>query len=151
MDIEKIRSDLMRVGLRLTPQRLAIVRYLAGTGAHPSARQVFDEVRERYPKISLATVYNTVALLIRLGHLKILEVAEKRRLEVNLSPHINLICLRCHKIQDLPGTLTLPGAEACQQLGFTVMDYRLEYLGLCADCAKEEEQEVRQPGSGNLT
>lgn len=140
MDLKRIKTDLANVGLRLTPQRLAILKYLAGTGAHPSARQVFDEVREEYPKLSLATVYNTVSLLIRLGHLKVLEVAEKRRLEVNLNPHINLICLKCNKIQDLPSTISLPGAEACQELGFTVSDYRLEYLGLCADCRREEEK-----------
>lgn len=140
MDLKRIKTDLANVGLRLTPQRLAILKYLAGTGAHPSARQVFDEVREEYPKLSLATVYNTVSLLLRLGHLKVLEVAEKRRLEVNLNPHINLICLKCNKIQDLPSTISLPGAEACQELGFTVSDYRLEYLGLCADCRREEEK-----------
>lgn len=145
MDLQRIKTDLMNVGLRLTPQRLAILNYLANTGAHPSARQVFDEVREQYPKLSLATVYNTVSLLVRLGHLKVLEVAEKRRLEVNLTPHINLICLKCNKIQDLPETLSLPGAEACQELGFTVSDYRLEYLGLCADCRREEEKNSLGP------
>ncbi len=144
MDIDQIKQDLMQAGVRLTPQRQTILTYLANTGAHPSARQVFDEVRELYPKISLATVYNTVSLLVRLGHLKVLEVAEKRRLEVNLKPHINLICLKCQRILDLPGDLNLPNASICHDMGFAVIDYRLEYLGLCADCRREEEQAQSQ-------
>ncbi len=148
MDVERIKQDLLSAGVRLTPQRQAILAYLATTGTHPSARRVFDEVRELYPKISLATVYNTVSLLIRLGHLKVLEVAEKRRLEVNLQPHINLICLRCQRIQDLPEPLTLPGAYVHQELGFAVLDYRFEYLGLCAECRRQEENQL--PGNPGL-
>ena len=58
---EKYRN----VGLKLTPQRLAILNYLEGNKEHPSAEDVYKAVSRKFPTMSLATVYNTLESLKR--------------------------------------------------------------------------------------
>ncbi len=45
-------------GLKLTPQRLAILEYLDGNTSHPSAEDIYISVKEKFPTMSFATVYN---------------------------------------------------------------------------------------------
>ncbi len=127
-------ADLQAAGVRLTPQRRAILAYLASTGEHPSARQVYVEVKKGHPDLSLATVYNTLGLLVRLGHLKVLDFEPDNRYETNTAPHINLICTVCGKIQDFAGRATVTAEEVLAKAGFQVLDNRLDFLGLCAEC-----------------
>ncbi|MDD3580619.1 MAG: Fur family transcriptional regulator [Desulfobacca sp.] len=131
---KRMEAALRAAGYRLTPQRAAILAYLAATGSHPSARQVYDEVRQTYPGLSLATVYNTLGILVKSGLLKVLEFELDNRYETNLTPHINLICTRCGKIQDLVAPLPISAEHLADKVGFQVLDYRMEYYGLCPDC-----------------
>ena len=122
-------------GFRITQQRKAILKVLASTDAHPSARQVFKEARKEYPGISLATVYNTLDTLVKRGLIKVMDYQYMdNRHETNLDPHINLICTECGKIQDFGKGLTIPKEKVKKSLGFEVQEYRMEYYGLCADC-----------------
>jgi len=54
-------------GMKLTPQRLAILTYLEGNTAHPSAEEIYAAMSERFPTMSFATVYNTLNLLVEKG------------------------------------------------------------------------------------
>ena len=134
LDREKVISELQRAGIRLTPQRRAILDYLASTDSHPSAHQIFQEVQKTHPDISLATIYNTLKRLVDLGLLKVLEVEPDNRCETNLSQHINLICDICGKIQDMEGGLTIKSEEVLHRFGFQVLDSRMEYHGVCSAC-----------------
>lgn len=134
LNLEKVINAFQAAGFRLTPQRRAILEYLAATGVHPSANQIFQEVKKTHPDISLATIYNTLGTLVQLGHLKILEIEPDNRYETNVKQHINLICSVCGKIQDLEGDLTISPAEVLHRVGFRVLDSRLEYQGVCSAC-----------------
>ena len=59
--------DLKRAGLKLTPQRIAIVRLFASDESHPTAQDLFERLRPRFPSMSFATVYNTLDALARAG------------------------------------------------------------------------------------
>lgn len=141
--IEALRA----AGYRLTRQRRAILAYLGTTNSHPSARQIFQEVRKIHPGLSLATVYNTLGVLVDRGLIKVLEFELDNRYEVNLNPHINLICTLCGKIQDLTGEIPCIPEKIEEQVGFQVMDYRLEYYGICPEC---REKGVDQGLNNNL-
>ena len=54
-------------GCRLTPQRLALLRILSKSAGHPSAEQIFEQIRADYPTTSLATIYKTLSLLKDMG------------------------------------------------------------------------------------
>jgi len=128
---------LRAAGFRITRPRRAILQYLASTDTHPSARQIFQAVRPTHHGLSLATVYNTLGMLVQQGLIKLLEFEMDNRYENNLAPHINLICTCCGKIQDLEGGLPSPPEQVTEQVGFQVLDYRMEYYGICRECREK--------------
>lgn len=140
LDREKVISELQRAGIRLTPQRRAIIDYLASTDNHPNAHQIFQEVQKAHPDISLATIYNTLKKLEGLGLVKMLEVEPDNRWETNLNEHINLICTICGKIQDMEGSLTINSEEVLHRFGFQVLDSRMEYHGVCSACRDRQKR-----------
>ena len=98
-------ESLKDAGYRVTSQRRIICEYLAETDQHPTPYQVFAGISQVHPEISRATVYNTLNVLSQLG--AIVEIASVRTtptMTPNPEPHINLICLRCHRIDGLPST-----------------------------------------------
>jgi len=125
---------LRQAGYRLTPHRRAILTFLATTDNHPSARMIFEAVRQSHPGLSRATVYNTLGLLVRLGQIKVLEFDPENRHEKNLQLHLNLICTQCSKIQDFEENLPASDEILLTERGFLVVDHRLEYYGICLEC-----------------
>ncbi len=136
---ENIVKAFREAGYRITRQREIVFDLLAkAKGRHPSARQIFDDLRESHDNVSVATVYNTLGALTRLGLIKVIEFESgDNRHETNLEPHINLICLSCNSIRDLDIGPPIHVECARKQLGFTVKDFRLEYYGHCSECAGE--------------
>ncbi|RME47416.1 MAG: transcriptional repressor [Chloroflexi bacterium] len=136
MDVDAVVNRLRESGYRLTPQRLAIFRALAASREHPSAQMLYEELREAFPMISLATVYSTLELLKEMG--EIVEVGfsdEGRRYEPNLHPHVNLVCVQCGKIQDFDAVAMSPIEQAvADRSGYQIHGSRVEYFGLCPDC-----------------
>ncbi|MHA1730432.1 MAG: Fur family transcriptional regulator [Promethearchaeota archaeon] len=63
MDVDEVVNLLKSRGLKVTPQRVALFRYVLQRHDHPTAEQVFGEVRKEFPGISLATVYKTLGLM----------------------------------------------------------------------------------------
>ena len=135
---EKARNmerALRAAGSRISSQRRAIIDYLASATSHPSARQIFHEVRKNHPNLSLATVYNTLGVLIRMSLIKVMQFdVTDNRYEPNVAPHINLICTSCGRIEDLGQGVPVQPEEIREKVGFEVLDSRLEYYGLCAKC-----------------
>lgn len=140
-----LTSALQSGGYRLTPQRLAICRYLAASREHPSPGQVYEQARNEHPAISLATVYNTLEVLRDLG--EIVEIpggAEGVRYETDLSLHANLICMQCGGIVDLPLDCLSAAETAIRAASdFELRRLRLDGFGLCSAC-----QRRRTPASG---
>lgn len=138
-DMEQMKKGLRAAGCRITRQRKAILNYLATTNSHPSARQVYREARKEYPGLSLATVYNTLDKLIRLGLIKVLDFQSMdNRHENNMEPHVNLICTICGSIQDFEEKITVGPDAVKEKAGFAVQDCRMEYYGICAECSDKE-------------
>ncbi len=138
-EITRTRNEMERAlrvaGRRITEQRKVVLDYLADTKEHPSANQVYQEARKRYPGLSLATVYNTLEALVKIGIIKVIEFnAMDNRHETNLTPHVNLICTVCGKILDFEEGFNVNPEMARAKLGFEVKDYRMEYYGTCAEC-----------------
>lgn len=129
-------EDALRAGgLRLTRQRRLILEYLTSIDSHPSARQLFAWAGQRDPSLSLATVYNTLGILVQLGLLKLIEFESlDNRYDINTTPHINLICTVCGEIQDWEEYVTAPLDSIREKSGFEVLDHRLEYYGFCQAC-----------------
>ena len=99
LDTSDLPSVLRSHGLRVTPQRLAVLAALQATPDHPSAEEVFEEIREKMPSVSLATVYNALGELRRVGQLRALPVSGRVRYDLaSRGPHNHLVCESCQRI-----------------------------------------------------
>ncbi|GIV78376.1 transcriptional repressor [Litorilinea aerophila] len=138
-------NALKQAGYRITPQRRIICEYLAQTHSHPTPYQVYEELSREHPDISRATVYNTLNTLQELG--VIVEIgfgAGHSHYETNPAPHINLICLRCHKIIDYEGPLPALGDEEwmARETGFQPVAAKVEVVGFCRECRERKKAEI---------
>ena len=135
-----LSSTLKQAGMRLTPQRLAICELLSETHTHPTAAAIFEQVRTQYPSLSLMTVYNTLNTLVDLGAVNALGNAgdDTIHYDGNTSPHINLACISCKKIEDIDSTKVAElDGEVSSTSGFKVIGASLLYYGLCPECQKQ--------------
>ena len=135
--VAKLRAQ----DLRITPQRLAILRILAASEGHPSIEEIFDRMKVDFPTMSLATVYKTMTLLKELGEVLELGFPEGvNRYDGNKPyPHPHVICLKCKKIMDPElGNLQHLAKAAGQQTGFRILNHRLDFFGLCPECQEKE-------------
>jgi Fe2+ or Zn2+ uptake regulation protein len=109
--IARMIAGVRAAGLKLTPQRLAIVRELAEDESHPTAQELFERLRPALPTMSFATVYNTLDTLSSAGLCAALSLSPgSGRFDPNMDPHHHLVCDRCGSVRDLP-TLDLATAE----------------------------------------
>ena len=97
-----VLADLKRAGLKLTPQRIAIVRELAEDRSHPTAHELFERLRPAFPTMSFATVYNTLDALAKLGLVGSLRLGSAVRYDPNTELHHHAVCDRCGAVIDLP-------------------------------------------------
>lgn len=103
MDVQEAERLLRANKCSLTPQRRAILRYLAGNTAHPTAAQILDAITSEFPISSRATVYNTVALLRELGVLREVRLpGRESRFDPNGEAHHHFLCTDCEALIDVP-------------------------------------------------
>ena len=134
---EELVNKLREREYRLTPQRIALVRLLATSDGHPSASQLYDQIKEQFPTTSLATVYKTLNVLKEMD--EVLELGFSNgdnRYDGNKPyPHPHLICIRCQKILDPEVSLAQNLIqEVTQSSGYQIVGHRLDFYGLCPDC-----------------
>ena len=133
--IEQIIASLRDEGFRITPQRMAIVDYLLKTEDHPSADLIHKVVRKRYPMVSLSTVYKTLDLLKEKKLVNEIEVEGEARFDAHTDEHINLVCLKCGKIDDVDeGTLKDIQIKAAKKSKYLILKSNFELHGYCSSC-----------------
>ncbi|AWI11670.1 peroxide-responsive transcriptional repressor PerR [Caldifermentibacillus hisashii] len=133
--------DTLKVsGVRITPQRHAILEYLINSMAHPTADEIYKALEGKFPNMSVATVYNNLRVFKDVGLVKELTYGDSSsRFDFTTHDHYHAICESCGKIVDFQ----YPGLDEVEQFashvtGFKVSHHRLEVYGLCPDCAKKE-------------
>ena len=125
---------LKELGLRATPQRLAILRLLEGNISHPSAEELYNSIKPDFPSLSLTTVYNTLDSLSDAGVIQEISIdSERRRFDPNPKPHNHFFCNKCRKVFDLD--IYLLSLSLPQQVGdFWVEGASVYFYGQCSDC-----------------
>jgi Fur family iron response transcriptional regulator len=124
-----VSATLRAHGIQPSAQRLAVAEYVLHTDAHPSADQVFAEVRSRVPMISRATVYNTLNLFVRRKLLRQLVLAEgKVVFDPHLAPHHHFVDDATGAIHDVPwDALDVRRVDALK--GVQVREYQVVLRG----------------------
>lgn len=140
--LDQMLTKLRENDLRITPQRLAVLRILAKSQGHPTVERIYDQVRVDFPTTSLATVYKTIVMMKNLG--EVLEIGfsdESNRYDGNRPhPHPHLICSRCKLIIDPDlASLNAMTLELSKETGFKIESHRLDFFGVCPECQTKGE------------
>ncbi|WAA08778.1 peroxide-responsive transcriptional repressor PerR [Fervidibacillus albus] len=138
--LKEALDTLKESGVRITPQRHAILQYLIDTKSHPTADEIYKALEGKFPNMSVATVYNNLRVFREVGLVKEMTYGDaSSRFDFTTHEHYHAICESCGKIVDFQ----YPGLDEVEQFaehmtGFKVSHHRLEIYGICPDCAKKE-------------
>ncbi|MCA9655041.1 MAG: transcriptional repressor [Myxococcales bacterium] len=126
---DDVARRLRERGIRPSVQRVAIARVALASHRHPSADEVWEQVKERLPMVSRATVYNTLNRLVEEGLLRSFASAQGHTVfDPNTAPHHHLVDDATGTIYDLPWeALAVDGVDALE--GFEVRDFQVVLHG----------------------
>jgi Fur family transcriptional regulator, ferric uptake regulator len=122
--------------MRLTNQRLEIMEFINNNYTHPTVEDIYDNVRKKVTRISKATVYQNLKILVKEGIVREVNITGVSRFEPNLEAHHHLICKTCSTIIDFDSKeLT----EYSLRLAKRVKDMKIEstntnFYGICKKC-----------------
>jgi Fur family ferric uptake transcriptional regulator len=134
-------EELKKRGYRAPPQRAIILQAIEALSGHTTAEEIFEQVQQTSPYISLATVYRTLELLKALGLIAESDMGTPTAtyaLKTHGSHH-HAVCRKCGATIELPHQLFEPFvAELQATYNFTADANHLTIFGWCAACTAEE-------------
>ena len=144
-------ARLREAGFREPRARRAVVAALARRECGASAREIRDAVEELGVRIGVASVYRTLELLSELHVVEKLNFGDgvaryDLRGETGGHHHHHLICVRCGSMAEIMDDWLLPLEERlAEEYGFTVLDHRLDFHGICRRCRENRGENDVQP------
>jgi len=126
-------DTLKSTGVRITPQRHAILEFIIQSMSHPTADDIYKALESKFPSMSVATVYNNLRVFREAGLVKELTYGDSSsRFDFVTNDHYHMICDACGKIVDFH----YPGLDEVEHLashltGFDVSYHRMEIYGVC--------------------
>lgn len=135
---EVLEKYISKHNLKITKQRRAVLESFLAIDEHISAEDLYKIVSAKEPKIGLATVYRTLALLTQSGLAEELDFGEgQKRYEHKYehSHHDHMICTKCGKILEFQNPLIEKLQEdVAREHQFKMTSHKLDLFGLCSDC-----------------
>src|SRR5690625_6047840 len=93
-------DTLKKSGVRITPQRHAVLEYLLTSMSHPTADDIYKALEGKFPNMSVATVYKNLRILREIGLVRELTYGDdSSRFDSNMKDHYHIICDNCGKIR----------------------------------------------------
>lgn len=134
-------TTLKSSGVRITPQRHAILEYLIESMSHPTADEIFKALEEKFPNMSVATVYNNLRVFKEAGLIKELTYGDSSsRFDWVTTDHYHAICEECGKIVDFYYPILDEVESVAQHVtGFQVNSHRMEVYGICPSCQENKK------------
>lgn len=135
-------QQLRESGVRITPQRQAVLAYLIERDSHPTADEIYKALSPQFPSMSVATVYNNLKVFKESGLVQELTYGDaSSRFDFHTHHHYHIICSKCGKITDFQ----YPGLDEVENVAehisrFQVTHHRMEIYGVCPKCQKEAER-----------
>lgn len=138
--LQRALDTLKESGIRITPQRHAVLEYLLTSMSHPTADEIYRALESKFPNMSVATVYNNLRVLRKVGLVRELTYGDdSSRFDCNTSEHYHIICNDCGKIVDFDYSgLDELEAAAERETGFEISYHRLELYGKCEECKNKQ-------------
>lgn len=132
--LQKLRDNQVR----MTHQRQAILEYMIATQKHPTADDVYHALVDRFPNISVATIYNNLRFFTEIGLIEEMTYGDaSSRFDFAETKHYHAICNKCGKAVDVfyPDLADIENITS-NLTGFEVTSHRIEVYGICPECQK---------------
>ncbi len=135
-ETEKLAQKLKKAGLKITPQRIAILTELISSSDHPTAEAIFKKIKQNLPNISFDTVNRTLISFAQSGVIKIAEVrGGAKRYDPITEQHHHFHCIMCNRIIDFTSEeynkIELPKKITSKH---QVLDQKIVLDGICQNC-----------------
>lgn len=101
MNLNLVKNKITESGLKFTHQRMVIYKSIFLATSHPTAEQVFEDIREENPSVSVATVYKTLDSFVQVGMIqRFVDQNGLMRFDAIVDAHSHLYCRHTHEIKD---------------------------------------------------
>ncbi len=125
---------------RLTNQRLKILEYLKSVKTHPTAEEVYRDIRTDLPAISLATVYRNLHFLADQGLILKLEINNELHFDGDTCDHQHCVCKKCGRIIDVfQADISKYALEKITLKEFEPLCVCIIFHGICKKCLEENK------------
>lgn len=125
--------------LRMTQQREIILNELKKYPGHPTADELYDKVKKKLSRISLATVYRNLEILSEAGLVTKIEISgRQKRFDNELHHHDHVYCLDCNRVDNIKlDRESNVEFKPESVMGYAIDGYRIEFKGICPSCLKK--------------
>lgn len=121
---------------RITSQKKIILEYLKSTKSHPTAEEVYKQVRKKLPRISKGTVYRILKGLKKKGEIREIPCKDCCHYDGDISFHAHFFCKECGKIFDIEKEFLKSSTLKKIKVG-KVKNYSISFYGICKQCQKK--------------
>ena len=135
MQEHQIKEVLASCGISPSRPRIAILGYIREHCTHPTAEEIFRELKPQVSTLSLTTVYNTLKLFVEKGLCLSITINEKMvRFDGNTTQHGHLLCTRCGSLYDVSPAPGMSADPTWMLDGHLVSEAHYYYKGICSHC-----------------
>ena len=134
--LEKIKEILKMKNIHLSYQRMKVLEYLVHHLCHPSADQIYVELKKEIPSLSKTTIYSTLKILEDANVIRSLTIDDNEvRYDIETYSHGHFICEKCGKIFNFETDINkLPYKNLDN---FQIDDKEIFFKGICPECLKK--------------
>jgi Fe2+ or Zn2+ uptake regulation protein len=125
----------------MTHQREVILEELSKFKGHPTADVLYERIKKKLPRISLATVYRNLEILSEAGMIRKLEISgRQKRFDRELEQHSHICCIRCRRVDNVRIDQRQIIPDRSEEVkGYLISGFRIEFFGICPECQKKIE------------
>ena len=135
---EKYVKTLKDHSIKITSQRLEILKYLDEHHTHPNVEEIYSELKKKHPSLSRTTVYNSLEILKKNKIVQSLTISgSELRYDIEESLHHHFLCKKCGAILDI--SITCPNMDRTLDGGHRVEEVQGYFKGICKNCQTTEK------------
>jgi Fe2+ or Zn2+ uptake regulation protein len=136
---EKYVQILKSKSIKITPQRLEILKYLDKHKNHPTADKIYVDLKVNNPSLSKTTVYNSLEILNKNKIIQSLSITgSESRYDFKIDMHHHFMCKKCGRIIDI--YLSCPNIKKTLKEGYKIQEVHGYFKGICKDCINNKRK-----------